>query len=391
MTESSATDPAPPSVQDDHTQVIARMNSADMQKRLQDARVRRAKILEARESGLAEPNDLPESGVTSPVISLNGAPSADEPSLTPPAFTAQEQPASDKTNRQSQSYSLVIGLVSGLALGTGIMWYSAFRFPGISVAPDVAGTLEQVDQLANDADGKGVETIATDHFGVDPVPPIQTSLAESLQTNRPVDLPLADESPVKSELGAFHVPQDSDRVTVRTASSTLPADADQPLSALRLNPASQEQILVVTGESRPVPHQKTTPVLGTTLATDQPPLMPIQPLVPRQTARLIGAASNPATAPAGVPLQVALHFSPDLSQAEVDDARSAVTTAGVELASASIASFNVPQSEVRFFHQSDALSATRMAQEMRIKVRDYSSFRPVPVAGTLEIWFAQGS
>lgn len=391
MTESSATDPAAPSVQEDHTQVIALMNSADMQKRLQDARVRRAKILEARESGLAEPSDLRGSDVRLPVSLLVSPSSPDEPHLTHPAITTQEQPVSANYHRRSQAYSLVIGLVSGLALGAGVMWYSGFRFPGISVAPDDAGTLVQEEHLAIDADDKEVETIATDHFGVDPVPPKQTSLAESDLLDRSLDPPLADQSPVKPDFGAFQAPQGSDRVTVRTASSTVPADTDQPPSGLRPNPASQEQIPTITRESSPVPHQKTNPNLGTAQATDQPPLMPIQPLVPRQSARLIGAASNPATVLAGVPLQVALHLSPDLSQEELDGAIATITTAGVELASTSIASFGVLQSEVRFFHQADALSATRMAQEIRIKVRDYSTYRPVPIAGTLEIWLAQGS
>ena len=391
MTESSTTDPAPPSVQEDHTQVIALLNSADMQKRLQDARVQRAKILEARKSGLTDPSDLTANGGSSDFNSAVGPLGWDEASLILPAAVALKQPVSEQPHRQPQSYSLVIGLLSGLVLGSGMMWYSGFRFPAPAAAPDVAGTLVQQDQLAVDADGKDVEKIAADHFGVDPVPPIQASLADSIHTDSPLDLPLADQSPVKPDFGAFQAPQGSDRVPIRTASATAPAEADRPLPVLRLNAAIEEKLPVVTGESPPATHQRTTPILDAANATDQPPSMPIGLMVPNRPAVLIGAISNSATAPAGVPLQVALHLSPDLARADIDDARSTIATAGAVLVSTSLASFGVLQSEVRFFHQSDAQSAIKIAQDMRIKARDYSTFRPVPAAGTLEIWFAQGS
>jgi len=366
MTQSSATDPAAPSVREDHTQVTALMNSPDMQKRLEDARVRRAKILEARDSEVAKPTDLNESGVGLGVRSLVSPAGSDEPSLPLPAVTAQEQPVRETVHGQSQAYSLVIGLLAGLALGSGIMWYSGVIFPGISTTPDVAGTLVAEEDLASAADGNEVATIATKPIGIDPAPPTQASVAES--GDQPLERPLADQSPVKPAFDAFQAPQ-----------------------ASRPDRASQEQIPTIAAESPPVLQQKTTPVLGSAQANDQPPSMSIQPVAPRQTARLIGAVPDPATAPDNAPLQVALHISPDLSQAELDDAYATVTTAGVELASSSIASFGVPQSEVRYFHKSDALSAKRMAQELRINVRDYSAYRPAPVAGTLEIWFAEGS
>lgn len=391
MTESLTTDPAPPSVQEDHTQVIALLNSADMQKRLQDARIQRAKILEARKSALTDPSDLTANGSRSDFHSAVGPLGWDEARLILPAAAAPKQPVSELPHRQSQSYSLVIGLISGLALGSGMMWYSGFKFSGPAADPDIAGTIVQDEFLATGSDGKDVEKIATNHFGVDPVPPIQASLAASIHTDSPLDLPLTDQSPVKPDFGAFQAPQGSDRVPLRTASATVPAETDQPLPVLRLNPATEEKIPFVTRESPPAPHQRTTPILDAANATDQPPSMPIGLMVPNRPAVLIGAISNSATAPAGVPLQVALHLSPDLARADIDDARSTIATAGAVLVSTSLASFGVLQSEVRFFHQSDAQSAIKIAQDMRIKARDYSTFRPVPAAGTLEIWFAQGS
>ena len=269
MTESSTTDPAPPSVQEDHTQVIALLNSADMQKRLQDARVQRAKILEARKSGLTDPSDLTGNGGSLDFNSAVGPLGWDEASLILPAAVALKQPVSEQPHRQPQSYSLVIGLLSGLVLGSGMMWYSGFRFAAPAAAPDVAGTFVQQDQLAVDADGKDVEKIAADHFGVDPVPPIQASLADSIHTDSPLDLPLADQSPVKPDFGAFQAPQGSDRVPIRTASATAPAEADRPLPVLRLNAAIEEKLPVVTGESPPATHQRTTPILDAANATLQ--------------------------------------------------------------------------------------------------------------------------
>ena len=58
MTDHSSPDPAPPDIappgmQEEHAQVIALMNSADMQKRLQEARIKRARVLEASNAGAA--------------------------------------------------------------------------------------------------------------------------------------------------------------------------------------------------------------------------------------------------------------------------------------------------------------------------------------------------
>ena len=395
MTESSTTDPAPPSVQEDHTEVIALMTSAHMQQRLQDARIKRAKILEARNAGAAVPSDFREVGdrpeIISPDISAAvGSETRGKPGLMLPAVIVQK-PVIGNTHRRPNSYSLVIGLVSGLALGSGLMWYSGIRFSGPSPTPDVAGARLQKEQLAIDAGGNGIETIASNQFGVDPVPPIQPGAEDPDLVGRSLDLPLADQSPAKPELGAFHVPQNADQATVGTDSATAPADADQVPAALRLNPMIEEKTPVVTAESPPVLDRRTTADLDAINPADQPPAMPVDPVAPRRSAGQIGKPSSAATAPADVPLQVALHLSPDLSQADLDGAAATITTAGIELASTSIASFSVLQSEVRFFHQGDALSATKMAEEMRIRVRDYSTYRPVPVAGTLEIWFAQGS
>ena len=394
-------DPAPPGMQEEHAQVIALMNSADMQKRLQEARIKRAKVLEARNAGAAvlpevrEVGDRPEiigpdiitPDFIRPDISAAVDPQSQvEPGLMLPAVIVQ-QPVRNATPRRSHSYSLVIGLVSGLALGSGLMWYSGFRFSA-PAAPDIAGTLGQ-KELALDAGAKGIDKIAGNPFGVNPVPPVQPGLDEP--KDNPFDLPRADQSPATPERGAFHAPQDADRVTVGTASATAPADADQPPAPLRPNPAAEDQMPVVTADAPPAFDQRTTPDLDAENAADQPPAIPVDPVAPRPSAGQIGVASNAAARPAVVPLQVALHLSPDLSQAGIDGAAATITTAGVELTSTRIASFSVLQSEVRFFHQRDAQSATKIAEDMRIRVRDYSTYRPVPAAGTLEIWVAQGS
>jgi hypothetical protein len=97
------------------------------------------------------------------------------------------------------------------------------------------------------------------------------------------------------------------------------------------------------------------------------------------------SAREPGTSPP----KVVLHLSPDMSNAAREETQLVLRSEGFELVSSNLASSRVAESQVFFFHEEDASSAARVAETIGARVRDFSSFRPAPERGRLEVWLAQ--
>jgi hypothetical protein len=111
---------------------------------------------------------------------------------------------------------------------------------------------------------------------------------------------------------------------------------------------------------------------------------------PRTTltsGRALGAA------PPALAVRVLLHYPPS-GRGFANAAKAALEAAGVARAVAVPVSFEVPSTNVRFFHRADRAAAEGLASVLaRVAgtaptARDFTRFSPRPASGTLEVWLA---
>ncbi len=86
--------------------------------------------------------------------------------------------------------------------------------------------------------------------------------------------------------------------------------------------------------------------------------------------------------------KLVLHLSVDVAQSTLDDLQTIAQEAGFEVVVDRAATISVRQSQVFFFHREDAPDATRIADAIGARVRDFSAYRPAPDQGWLEVWLA---
>lgn len=72
----------------------------------------------------------------------------------------------------------------------------------------------------------------------------------------------------------------------------------------------------------------------------------------------------------------------------VAGARDAVERAGFTVAQTLRVRLPISRSNVRYFHPEDAAAAIRLAGEIDAIARDFTSYRPLPMEGTIEVWLA---
>ena len=388
MTQLSTEEPVLPGAQDDHTQVLALLSSAEMQKRLQNARVQRAKILKARDSLHNDLSEVKESGGGSVIKSSVDGLSSTKNGQTSSEVRAQNQPVNLTTPRNSWAKIFVTGLIPGLALGSGLMWYSIGGFSGPPAIFHVPRTVAGQNELAVAGKNENVSQTAQNNADVDTSPWVQPFQADPMLADSPPGRPADNNGPALNNFGAYPIAPDLDRVALDKGSAQVTLEADQPLVQLPPVVSVEKQITPSADETAPIGHKTPIPALDAGQVSDRPPSKSIDPSVPLKSQGRLDTLASSTSAATALPLQVTLHVSPDLSQENSRNAKAMVTTEEVEVASISIAKFSIVQSEVRFFHQADAVAATRIAQDMRIKARDFSTYKPTPDKGTLEIWLA---
>jgi hypothetical protein len=85
---------------------------------------------------------------------------------------------------------------------------------------------------------------------------------------------------------------------------------------------------------------------------------------------------------------VFLNAPESMAGAEVSKLSETLTDTGFTVSEPILFSFKVSKNHVRYYHPSDAEAAQILADEIGGPARDFTSFRPSPPTGKIEIWLA---
>jgi hypothetical protein len=98
-------------------------------------------------------------------------------------------------------------------------------------------------------------------------------------------------------------------------------------------------------------------------------------------------ASEPLPAPLSllsVTIMVPRTTDPAIAETIADD----LLERGHELSALTLVDLKISERNIRFFHEEDRGEAARLAEAYDARLRDFTSFRPSPAQGTVEIWLA---
>ena len=96
----------------------------------------------------------------------------------------------------------------------------------------------------------------------------------------------------------------------------------------------------------------------------------------------------PVSSPTGFSQAVFLHAPSGVADSAVAEVLDALDRAGFTVADARRVRLSISRSNVRYFHPEDATAAGRLAEEIGAAARDFTSYRPSPPGGTIEVWLA---
>lgn len=355
-----------PSAAEDRASVLEMMSSPQMQRRLEEARAQRERVLAERAAAqpsapqdprvrLAWDRELGSiegagakpfpTGEAPPLPWLDEAPA---PFAAAPASAAPELPAR-RGVLWFRGSGAVIGLVAGLALGTGLMWLAAPEAPGAK---------------------NGSEEAPAGPSALDVAPSPASTTAEASPAvssiQAPADRPLGWETPVRQA-----EPEGEDGPLKVTGAA--PVDTASRLPSL-VAPSPEAGVQVVLLDAPTMVRPAALSGLAAAPSPDAPPLA--QDVPPAPSGELVG-----------LDWEVALHLPPGTPPEALREAQSALRDVGVGLiVSTGAARFGVARSEVRFFHGDDAADAARIAEAMGAQARDFSTYRPTPPPGSFEVW-----
>ncbi len=139
-----------------------------------------------------------------------------------------------------------------------------------------------------------------------------------------------------------------------------------------------------------------------------PEIPPANPGPPRQAARsaspLPGEDFAPDPAPVAGPAPapgsgrrspvapppgrytVLVHAPAGVERARVERDMAALRATGLGPGKPRRVGFRISRSNVRYFHPADRAAAARLAEAIGAQLRDFTSFRPQPPEGTIEVW-----
>jgi hypothetical protein len=206
-----------------------------------------------------------------------------------------------------------------------------------------------------------------------------------------------------------------------TAAST-PAPLDVTLSAA-IGPAAEPAVRLpspsplsaaVAPSGQPVPASlpptpvvagSEPPILRPAIDIGQPPAAPASPEAPPSDL-LAASLAEPAGAdrPAFTPeASVALVLSDSAAQPSIRillagagdrtlgaEAADRLRTAGYRAVETAETGIAVRETNVRYYHEADATAAQAIAEHLGTAARDFTSFRPRPPEGLVEIWLGSG-
>ncbi|PWK49840.1 hypothetical protein C8D95_1215 [Silicimonas algicola] len=226
----------------------------------------------------------------------------------------------------------------------------------------------------------------------------------------PVVNPLPQQSKTSLEIAAasFRAPGLPKTSPAPEFPHDIPEGQSASLAALMPAPVRSEgrrSLLGVESSPAPRPPETISPdveslIAGTTLPpneTPSPAAMPAQPEVEAAVPTSVWAApaapslSNSALSEGRIRggdllfVRIVIPETvPDLRAAEVF---LVVEDAGIENRISRV-NYRVGETHVRFYHEGDAAVAAALAQMIGTEEKDFTSFRPTPPAGTLEVFLA---
>jgi hypothetical protein len=111
--------------------------------------------------------------------------------------------------------------------------------------------------------------------------------------------------------------------------------------------------------------------------------------IPRPLPRQTEAAPLPP-APE-VFLRVTILAPQSVASATTDELAQTVSDRGHSVAAIKPVNFKITERNLRYYHAEDREEAARLAETFDARLRDFTSFRPLPAQGTVEIWLAGDS
>ncbi len=160
-----------------------------------------------------------------------------------------------------------------------------------------------------------------------------------------------------------------------SAIATLTAPADAPEVA----PDAPEALAALAAPETALPTAPEATAPGAALNSAAPVIAAIPPAArpwdPR--GRDLAAAQN---------LRIILTTSSAMSATQRAGFEAAIESFGFSIGTAQTAGFRISENQVRFFHPEDINAAGALADAVGARVRDFTSFRPAPPPGTLEIY-----
>jgi hypothetical protein len=87
-------------------------------------------------------------------------------------------------------------------------------------------------------------------------------------------------------------------------------------------------------------------------------------------------------------LSISVHLPPRRAGPATEAALTALGATGLPVGKPRTAGFTIGQSHVRYYHPEDAETAAILARAVSGPARDFTTFRPAPPRGTLEIWLS---
>lgn len=202
-------------------------------------------------------------------------------------------------------------------------------------------------------------------------PPARPTHLELVVGRRPAAVPAAPPAPADALPSGTAAPPPRPRVGAGTEGLAALAPVDAAITAAA----------ALTGWAAPLPGRLTAPRI---LAGDTP--LAAQPLPTAYSAPEVPVERPPAVSL--IPGPVILHAPASVADAELAEAVSRLGAAGVPLGEPSRVDFTVSESNVRYFHATDAEAAAAVAEAIGARLRDFTSFAPAPPAGTIEVWLA---
>lgn len=128
------------------------------------------------------------------------------------------------------------------------------------------------------------------------------------------------------------------------------------------------------------------PPVAATPETDVPPVALPVAASPRPRLRPV-----PDAPPAPDDVTLVLHVSDGASDIDAAAAAAVLGAAGIAIDERRTSPLSISRTNIRYFHVEDAAFAALVAEAIGGQLRDFTSFRPSPPPGIVEIWLAGGA